>query len=74
MHYIFKLFIDFSLSEEDGDAMDGLDIKPPQARLAQKSKSRREGHERSTSSHHKRDKHRSERHMHREKHHHRYDY
>lgn len=61
--------IDFSLSEEDGEAMDGLDIKPPQARFAQKSKRSREGHERS--SHHKRDRHRSERHLHREKHHHR---
>lgn len=65
--FFFKFF--HSFSEEDVDAMDALDIKPPQARIVQQSSKskRREGHERS---HHKRsERHRSERHFHREKHH-----
>lgn len=59
-----------SLSEEEGDHVDSLDIKPPQARIPQNSRNkRREGHE--NRSHHKRsDRHREERgHSHREKHH-----
>ncbi|RZC33125.1 cdk10/11-like protein [Asbolus verrucosus] len=62
--------MDFSLSEEDAENLDSLDIKPPQARVAaQSSRSkRREGHE--SRSHHKRsERHRDERHSHREKHH-----
>lgn len=60
----------FSLSEEDAENVDSLDIKPPQARVSsQTSRSkRREGHE--SRSHHKRsERHRDERHSHREKHH-----
>ncbi|KYB25277.1 cdk10/11-like protein [Tribolium castaneum] len=62
--------MDFSLSEEDGENIDSLDIKPPQARVASQSSrnKRREGHE--SRSHHKRsERHREERHSHREKHH-----
>lgn len=61
----------FSLSEDEADNVDSLDIKPPQARIAaQSSKSRRrEGHD--SRSHHKRsERYRDERgHSHREKHH-----
>lgn len=58
--------MDFSLSEEDPDTMDGLDIKPPQAHApGQSSRSKRRDHER----HHKHpDRHREERHAHRSKH------
>lgn len=60
-----------SLSEDEGDNVDSLDIKPPQARISQNSRNkRREAHE--TRSHHKRsDRHRDERaaHSHRDKHH-----
>lgn len=58
--------MDFSLSEEDPDTMDGLDIKPPQAHAGQASRKRREGHDR----HHKRsERHgREERHSHRKHH------
>ncbi|XP_044260235.1 cyclin-dependent kinase 11B-like isoform X2 [Tribolium madens] len=62
--------MDFSLSEEDGENIDSLDIKPPQARVSSQSSrnKRREGHE--SRSHHKRsERHREERHSHREKHH-----
>lgn len=61
----------FSLSEDEAENVDSLDIKPPQARIAaQSSKSRRrEGHD--SRSHHKRsERYRDERgHSHREKHH-----
>lgn len=65
------IFLSFSLSEDEADNVDSLDIKPPQARIAaQSSKSRRrEGHD--SRSHHKRsERYRDERgHSHREKHH-----
>ncbi|XP_025836296.1 serine/threonine-protein kinase PITSLRE isoform X2 [Agrilus planipennis] len=57
--------MDFSLSEEDGEAADSLDIKPPQARVQLSSRKRRDHEGR-----HKRDRHREERsHSYREKHH-----
>lgn len=63
--------IDFSLSEEEGDNIDSLDIKPPQARVsAQSSRSKRREGEDSRSRHKRGDRHRDEgRHSHREKHH-----
>lgn len=62
-------FLFYSMSEDEGETVDSLDIKPPQAQIAmQNSRSkRREGHDR----HHKRsERHREERiHSHRQKHH-----
>lgn len=63
--------MNFSLSEEDTENLDSLDIKPPQARVfSQPSRSKRRD-EHDGRSHHKRsERHRdSERHSHREKHH-----
>ncbi|KAK9729802.1 Protein kinase domain [Popillia japonica] len=58
-----------SMSEDEGETVDSLDIKPPQAQISMQSgrSKRREGHER----HHKRsERHRDERsHSHRQKHH-----
>lgn len=61
-----------SLSEEEGDNIDSLDIKPPQARVSsQSSRSKRRGEGEEGRSRHKRgERHRDEgRHSHREKHH-----
>lgn len=66
---IKKIESDFSMSEEDVEAVDdSLDIKPPQAKVSQSSKVKRKEH--GERSRHKKssDKHREERHMHREKH------
>ncbi|KAG5889207.1 hypothetical protein JTB14_033285 [Gonioctena quinquepunctata] len=57
--------LDFSLSEEEGENVDSLDIKPPQARLAAPPKNKKREHERRKRS----DRHREERYSHREKHH-----
>ncbi|GJQ75667.1 Pitslre [Trypoxylus dichotomus] len=58
-----------SMSEDEGETVDSLDIKPPQAQISMQSgrSKRREGHDR----HHKRsERHREERvHSHRQKHH-----
>ncbi|KAJ8980549.1 hypothetical protein NQ317_001056 [Molorchus minor] len=57
---------DISASEEEGENVDALDIKPPQARMSSLSRNKRRDQERG---HHKRtDRHRSERHSHRDKH------
>lgn len=60
-----------SLSEEDGENLDSLDIKPPQARVAsQSSRSRKREGDESRSKHKRGERHRDEsRHSHREKHH-----
>ena len=58
--------LDFSLSDDDPDTMDGLDIKPPQAQTANQSKSKRKD---AYDRHRKRERHREERHSHRSKHH-----
>ncbi|CAH0555281.1 unnamed protein product [Brassicogethes aeneus] len=56
--------IEISLSEEENENDDGLDIKPPQARSShQNSKKRREEHER----YKKTERHKEERHSHRER-------
>ncbi|CAH1155862.1 unnamed protein product [Phaedon cochleariae] len=58
--------MDFSLSEEDAENDESLDIKPPQARsTTQSSRPKKKGHERRGRS----DRHREERHSHREKRH-----
>lgn len=60
------------MSEEDGETADSLDIKPPQARVAQSSSSRmkrRDAHD-GKSRHKRSERHRDDRsHSHREKHH-----
>lgn len=66
---VFQFLFVFSMSEDEGETVDSLDIKPPQAQISMQSgrSKRREGHER----HHKRsERHRDERsHSHRQKHH-----
>ncbi|CAG9854486.1 unnamed protein product [Phyllotreta striolata] len=58
--------MDFSISEEEeGEAIDSLDIKPPQAKIASQSKTKKREHERRKHS----DRHREDRHSHRDKHH-----
>ncbi|XP_023029164.2 uncharacterized protein [Leptinotarsa decemlineata] len=57
--------LDFSLSEEEGENVDSLDIKPPQARLAVPPKTKKRDHDRRKRG----DRHREERYSHREKHH-----
>lgn len=62
-----SLFFTFSVSDEDGETIDSLDIKPPQAQAMSTSRSKQKREERS---HHKRsERHRDDRsHSHRSKH------
>lgn len=65
-----QCYVCFSLSEEEGENIDALDIKPPQARVSSQSRSkRRDGRDHERSRHKRSDRHRDERHSHREKHH-----
>ncbi|KAF5303795.1 hypothetical protein FQR65_LT08130 [Abscondita terminalis] len=63
--------LDFSFSEEDGETVDSLDIKPPQAQVVQSSNRYKRRVDHDGKSRHKRsERHREERgHVHREKHH-----
>ncbi|CAH1112709.1 unnamed protein product [Psylliodes chrysocephalus] len=58
--------MDFSISEEEeGETVDSLDIKPPQAKASAQSKTKKRDHERRKHT----DRRRDDRHSHRDKHH-----